>query len=393
MINEWLLNMNYDKIVGCVTLDFKKAFDVLSHDILIKKLELYGCDRLSLHWFNSYLKDRSQHVFIGNSLSEVGYIKHGVPQGSILGPLFFIIFINDLSLHVTHSNFYKYADDSTMCVYDTTVNNLEQKLARDLKSVENGCIENRIVINTSKSKCMIICSHQKRVYLPCDHLNIAVDGISLENVDHQKVLGLFIDKNMSWNIHIDNLCRELSKLIGLLWRNRHLLPYHCRLLFYNSFILPRIDYCLPIWGNSSIQGMNKIWRLQKKAVRLICNVPFDAPTADLFKNLRFMNIFERHLYQLCISVFKILSSHNSPMSNLISLQNYSHSYNLRSNTDFVSLEVPFPHKESFKKSFYYSAPFIWNRLPGNARSAPSLAIFKKLCKSYILSMNVCNNVF
>ena len=73
MINEWLLNMNYDKIVGCVTLDFKKAFDVLSHDILIKKLELYGCDRLSLHWFNSYLKDRSQHVFIGNSLSEVGY--------------------------------------------------------------------------------------------------------------------------------------------------------------------------------------------------------------------------------------------------------------------------------------------------------------------------------
>ena len=128
MINEWLLNMNYDKIVGCVTLDFKKAFDVLSHAILIKKLELYGCDRLSLHWFNSYLKDRSQHVFIGNSLSKVGYIKHGVPQGSILGPLFFIIFINDLSLHVTHSNFYKYADDSTMCVYETTVNNLEQNL-------------------------------------------------------------------------------------------------------------------------------------------------------------------------------------------------------------------------------------------------------------------------
>ena len=139
--------------------------------------------------------------------------------------------------------------------------------------------------------------------------------------------------------------------------------------------------------------MNNIWRLQKKAVRLICNVPFDAPTADLFKNLRFMNIFERHLYQLCISVFKILSSHNSPMSNLISLQNNFHSYNLRSNTDFVSLEVPFPHKESFKKSFYYSAPFIWNRLPRNARSAPSLAIFEKLCKSYILSMNVCNNIF
>ena len=144
---------------------------------------------------------------------------------------------------------------------------------------------------------------------------------------------------MHLSVNIDNLCRELSKLIGLLWRNRHLLPYHCRLLFYNSFILPRIDYCLPIWGNSSIQGMNKIWRLQKKAVPLISNVPFDAPTADLFKNLRFMNIFERHLYQLCISVFKILSSHNSPMSNLISLQNNSHSYKLRSNTDFVSLII------------------------------------------------------
>ena len=148
---------------------------------------------------------------------------------------------------------------------------------------------------------------------------------------------------MHLSVNIDNLCRELSKLIGLLWRNQHLLPYHCRLLFYNSFILPRIDYCLPIWGNSSIQNMNKIWRLQKKAVRLICNVPFDAPSADLFKNLRFMNIFERHLYQLCVSVFKILSSNNSPMSNLISLQNNSHSYNLRLKNPLKNLFIILLH--------------------------------------------------
>ena len=114
MIDELLHNINYNKLVGCITLDFRKAFDILSHDHILSKLSLYGCDGITLQWFNSYLKNRSQIVQINNTKSSREHIKYGVPQGSILGPLIFILFINDIVFEVEYSKLYMYADDSTL---------------------------------------------------------------------------------------------------------------------------------------------------------------------------------------------------------------------------------------------------------------------------------------
>ena len=385
MINEWLFNINENKIVGCITLDFRKAFDVLSHEILIKKLSLYGCDDLTLLWFKSYLQDRIQHVFYNNVLSDVGYIKQGVPQGSILGPLLFILFINDLTFHINESSIYKYADDTTICAYDENIISVERKLSNDLKSVDAWCINNRLVINCAKSKCMIICTPQKRSHLTTDKLNVSVNGIALQNVNEQKVLGLHIDNSLSWRVHVNNLCNELSKLTGMLWRNRQILPFSSRLLFYNSYILSKIDYCLPIWGNSAKNGLDKIWRLQKRAVRIVCNVPYDTPSSDLFKQLKSMNIYERYFYQVSLNVYKILSLEDSPLKCLVNLQSPSRFYSLRSSSSQFTLNVPFPRKEVFKQSFSYSSAILWNSLPLDIRTSLSLNNFKRLCKNYVLS--------
>ena len=234
MVNEWLLQINKDKLIGFIALDFRKAFDVLSHEIIIEKLRYYGFDRSALSWFHSYLTERSQKVVINNNVfSDIGYLKFGVPQGSILGPLIFILFINDISLHLNYSKLYSCADDTSLCAFDTTVEKLQTNISLDLKLVEDWCQQNKLVINNTKSKCMIICTHQKRKHLKTDVLSVSVNDALLENVNYYKILGLYIDKNLKWKIHIDHVCNEISKLIGLLWRNKHLLPF----FFWPSTIL------------------------------------------------------------------------------------------------------------------------------------------------------------
>ena len=340
MINEWVLQINNNNLVGFVALDFRKAFDVLPHDILLKKLKLYGCDELTIQWFHSYLYNRTQKVVINNVSSDFCDINYGVPQGSILGPLLFILFVNDISLHIKNCKIYKYADDTSLCAFSETTLSLQNKLSADLKIIEDWCINNRLVINTSKSKCMILCSHQKRRHLNTDQLQVCINGKFLENVSCQKILGVYTDKNLTWKDHINNLCKDISKLVGLLWRNKHLLPFSSRLLFYNSYILPKLDYCLPIWGKSSQTHLDKLWRLQKRAIR--------------------------------------------PLSHLINLHSHSSSITLRSNSSHCMLQVPFPHKELFKQSFLYSAPILWNTLPNHIRLASSFNIFKQQCNHYVL---------
>ena len=299
--------------------------------------------------------------------------------------MLFILFINDLTFHINESSIYKYADDTTICAYDENIISVERKLSNDLKSVDAWCINNRLVINCAKSKCMIICTPQKRSHLTTDKLNVSVNGIALQNVNEQKVLGLHIDNSLSWRVHVNNLCNELSKLTGMLWRNRQILPFSSRLLFYNSYILSKIDYCLPIWGNSAKNGLDKIWRLQKRAVRIVCNVPYDTPSSDLFKQLKSMNIYERYFYQVSLNVYKILSLEDSPLKCLVNLQSPSRFYSLRSSSSQFTLNVPFPHKEVFKQSFSYSSAILWNSLPLDIRTSLSLNNFKRLCKNYVLS--------
>ena len=273
------------------------------------------------------------YVFFDNASSDIGVLRHGVPQGSILGPLLFIVFIKNLSFAIQLSKFYQYADDLTLCVSGTNILDIQSNLSADLRHIESWCLNNRLIINISKSKCMVICTRQKRISLLCDTLVLKVNNNLLENVDTQKVLGLIIDKNLSWKSHIDTLCLEISKLLGLMCRNKHFLPFNCRHLFYNSYILPRLDYCLPIWGKSSAIHLGKILLLQKRAIRIIFNVSFDTPTPGLFKQLGSLNIYGRCSYQICLTVFLILNSHNSSLTNLVTLHNPAHIYTVGSSND------------------------------------------------------------
>ena len=191
--------INDGEIVGLVALDFRIAFDVINHDILCKKLKLYGCNEQCIEWFTSYLKNRRQCVNIGDTVSEKCVLTSGVPQGSILGPLLFVLYTS-LSYH------------------GKSLQDLQLGLSHDLSVIEDWCFLNRFVINIRKSSVMIIlCSSHKSKYINTDEFKLYLYDSLLPVVTQQKVLGLTIDCNFTWKQHVDLLCNQISSLLGLLY--------------------------------------------------------------------------------------------------------------------------------------------------------------------------------
>ena len=171
---DWHSSLNNGNIVGCVAIDMSKAFDVLCHPVLLQKLHMYGCSASTVMWFMSYLTGRKQCVEVDQVQSETRGTQSGVPQGSILGPLLFSVFVNDLPLVVSQSTIELYADDATIYAEGPTVQAVQERLAVDLKVVETWCDTNKLVINPEKCKSLLICSQQKRRNLTASTLTLHI---------------------------------------------------------------------------------------------------------------------------------------------------------------------------------------------------------------------------
>ena len=383
--NKWYKALNDGKIIGFIALDLTKAFDLLNFDILLKKLDAYNCHISTVKWFQSYLYGRKQFVKREDLKSSTLEKLNGVPQGSILGPLLFNIYINDMPLCIDYVNADLYADDTTLYAIANSVNILQNNLSHDINNFSNWCNKNNLVINTKKSKCMIITSRQRRKHLTHTELTLSVNGQKLECVDNLKILGLIIDENLSWKYHIDNLCKNLSSLTGLIWRIRNYLSYDMKVLFYNSFILSRLDYCICIWGGATKIYLEKLHKIQKRVARIILNVDFNEMTSkDMFYNLKWMSIYDRIYFKRCIGMYKIANDLVPQyICDNFSSQNQCN-YSLQSRMG-LNYDVRHPNLILFQRSFLYAAVSSWNNLSASVMTSPSLDLFKRTLKSNILS--------
>ena len=224
MMDMWAAAMDRGEVNGVIMLDLRKAVDLISHECLLEKLRIYQCDDNSSKWFRSYLTGRIQQTSVKGHLSETAVITAGVPQGSIMGPLLFILYMNDLPLHIDN-NIDMFADDSTLYTSGHNVDEIQHSLQTNLNAVTTWWREdNRMAINIAKKKCMLITTKQRRHYLRNNQLAITLNDQQLQQVKQHKVIGVDVYENLQWHKHVTGVFKKVSKTLALFRRIKHFLP-------------------------------------------------------------------------------------------------------------------------------------------------------------------------
>ena len=280
-------------------LDLSKAFDTLNHDILLSKLRYYGLDSNVISWFKSYLTDRSQYVEIEETHSSTKPIRTGVPQGSILGPLLFIIYVNDINCASSKFEAILYADDSSLnsILRAFGNDNTSSIINKELLLVYEWLNANKLSLNISKTKFMCFRYPQRRANtFPA--LDIYIEGHKIERVTTFDFLGVTINETLTWKDHLHKLCMKISRVVGIIAKCRKFLHSSVLLKIYNALILSRINYGILCWGFEN----KRIYMLQKKALRLICKTYYLAHTDPLFIKLNTMKVKDIYLRH-CLKFF------------------------------------------------------------------------------------------
>ena len=384
-INENAINEG--RLVGSVMVDFRKAFDMADHEILLKKLSLYRCSSLTLSWFRCYLSNRSQTVSINGVYSETDTVLCCVPQGSILGPLLFLLFINDLPLTLKNvvSATDLYADDKTIYDVQTDKATLNANLQTALNLLKTWCRENSMLLNTDKTKVMLLTSRQKRTTFTGKVLSLNFNNVELQLSNNEKVLGVYIDENFIWNTHFTYVSKKVSSILWLLSQIKNYVSLEHRLLFYNAYIKTHFDYCSIVWGNSTKNNINKINKLQRRACKHILNIEYTC-LAEARNRLKILSFDESVFLQKAKTMYKIANKIAPKyLIDLFQIRNtYANSTtsNLRSvsNRNFI---IPKPNINLFKNSISYSGTIIWNSIPLEIKNADSINSFVNRCVAWI----------
>ena len=374
--DEMLLNMEQGNFYGAVFIDLTKAFDTVCHNTLLSKLSAIGVTDHALLWFQSYLGNRKQRVSCGVELSEELPVIYGVPQGSILGPLLFIVYINDLPNSLKFSYASLYADDTVIYCYGTDTQDIKEKLNEDLLAIANWLNANKLTLNLDKTKCMLIGSTRKIANLS---LTVSILNHEIDSVNSFKYLGIMISSDFTWSDHIDYIAKKINQRLGLLRRIKHLLPFKSRLLFFNSLVLPLFDYADVVWGdknNATLMGNLQI--LQNKAAKIILNRPFYSSSKEALNALKWLPLSTRRHYRRCTYIYKCHKGLISHHLNL-ELQRDHHNYNTRNNDHF---RLPIIKRNWGKQRLNYHALSEYNVLPKEIRASSSIQAFKHKILDY-----------
>ena len=259
-----LNSMSKKQVTLLLLIDFSKAFDLVDHSILLNKLEHYGIRGLALNWFKSYLKNRNQFVSIGTSESSAKQIIYGVPQGSILGPLLFIIYINDLPQISEIAKFIMYADDANIFLTGENINEVYDKL-KILSDVLVKWVDNNgLALNLKKTNYMIF-SRQRNL----SFRDVVISGVTIERKTEARFLGVIIDNKLNWSQHISAMKMKMARYIGVMYKLKKYLPLEARLQIYHSFVQSHLNYCSLVWGFAAKSHIETLFVKQKMGLRAI----------------------------------------------------------------------------------------------------------------------------
>ena len=357
-----------------IFIDLKKAFDTIHHDILINKLERYGIRGIAKNWVSSYLSNRNQFVKLGETVSSCLDIVFGVPQGSVLGPKLFILYINDMCNVSEKLKLILFADDTNIFCAGNNLHELQDMVSNEMGKLKSWFDKNKLSLNLSKTKVMLFSNSRINI-----DFNINIDGISIERVNENKFLGVIIDENINWKTHIKNTLNKLSRSISILSKAKHVLDRNSLRILYCSLVLPYLNYCSEVWGNTYKCSLNAITILQKRAIRIINNAGFRDHTNALFiksKIIKFVDIVEYKTAQI------MYKARNNQLPGNIQKLFFERDgrYNLRGEANLKTLRA-----RTTMKSFCISIRGVklWNSLDAGLQQCFSVNQFKKRYKEHL----------
>ena len=376
LCDNWLSNINESKLTGAVFLDFKKAFDLVDHSVLLQKLNEYIRNDNTLQFFKSYLCQRQQYVSVNCSSSELGFVECGVPQGSIIGPILFGIYINDLPLYISNKNVRcdLFADDSTLHTSSKDISSITTLLNTSLVEVSNWCKENLMVIHPNKTKSMVVTTRQKR-QLKKLSLNLNIDSIPIEQVSEHKVLGVMIDDEMKWDSQINMISKKMSRTLFLMSKLKHFADQKSITMFHNAHIMPYINYASVLWDGAKHVHLDIIKSLYRRSIKIV-GKDYHVSTDEKLKSLNMLPFYKQLDYNKAIFMFKVY--HESCPSNIYSL--FKRCKSSRS----MNFITPKPRIDLFESSISCSGSKVWNSLPSNIKNSKTLISFKKSVHTYFL---------
>ena len=338
-----------------IFLDLAKAFDTVNHTLLIQKLNNLGVRGPILKWFKSYLTNRFQTVIIDQVKSDPLEMSHGVPQGSVLGPLLFLIYINDLTLNTSLSSIL-FADDTCLFLSDKDPNQLKITLNNELDKISSWLTNNKLTLNVAKSNFILFYGKHDKI----KDFNLTISGERLQNTSNCKYLGVLIDDKFNWKQQVNMVSTKLKRGVGMIHKIGRFLSKGNLISLYYSLIQSHLTYCITSWGGPETAGLNQLNKLITKCSKFINNKPNDNPTVNqvCFKPLSIQNLFK---LEACKLVHKFLNDKlDKSSSDLFTRHPRLHDINHPARRDSNN-SVAVTHFDQTDCSVMFNAPLAWRQ--------------------------------
>ena len=369
MTEDWRKSLDKNDVIGALMIDLSKAFDNINHEKVCMKLSEYGFSDSAIQLMRSYLFGRKQRVKIGSECSKWNEMQKGVPQGSVLGPLIFNIFMNDIFYVVKHCSLYNYADDNNLCYSNRDIETVQSVLQQEAVNIMDWFQANNVRANPSKFQCMVLGSDEKLI--------LDIGDQHIVSSQRVKILGVIIDDRLTFNDQISHICKKAARQLNVLRRLSYMLVKDTRMIIYKSFILSNFNFCPLIWHFCGVVNSRKMEKIQERALRFVFG-DYVSSYENLMKEAKLVNIYLMRLRQLAVEVYKSLNGLGPKyIQELFSINDVQ--YDTRSNRltqpKFKTITYGF-------NSISYKGTKIWNGLPEPLQNAISLQEFKRLIKTW-----------